>query len=126
MVFTVSAMWAPQYDVLVILTDAACHTLQLVYIYPLMGAHVPVQYCQWHWLGMTAFHSCEYIAVLQCQCMAQAGEVVGDNPEQIKKQKAVKGLLNKITPEKFDKILEDLVNVGYETEETESGLIDQV
>lgn len=52
--------------------------------------------------------------------------MVGDNPEQVKKQKAVKGLLNKITPEKFDKILEDLVSVGYETEETESGLIDQV
>lgn len=50
----------------------------------------------------------------------------GDNPEEIKKQKAIKGLLNKITPEKFEKILSDIIDVGYETEETESGLIDQV
>ena len=50
----------------------------------------------------------------------------GDNPEEIKKQKAIKGLLNKITPEKFDKILADIIAVGYETEETESGLINQV
>ena len=46
--------------------------------------------------------------------------------EETKKQKAIKGFLNKITPEKFDKILADLIAVGYETEETESGLIDQV
>jgi len=57
----------------------------------------------------------------------QIGQVVGgDNPEEIKKQKAIKGLLNKITPEKFEKILSDIIAVGYETEETESGLIDQV
>ncbi|DBA73185.1 TPA: hypothetical protein ACH3X1_011264 [Trebouxia sp. C0004] len=54
------------------------------------------------------------------------GQVEGNNPEEIKKQKAVKGLLNKITPEKFEKILADIIAVGYETEETESGLIDQV
>ena len=56
----------------------------------------------------------------------QIGQVEGDNPEEIKKQKAIKGLLNKITPEKFDKILADIIAVGYETEETESGLINQV
>ncbi len=56
----------------------------------------------------------------------QIGQVEGDNPEEIKKQKAIKGLLNKITPEKFEKILSDIIAVGYETEETESGLIDQV
>lgn len=56
----------------------------------------------------------------------QPGQVEGDNPEEIKKQKAIKGSLNKITPEKFDKILADIIAVGYETEETESGLIDQV
>ena len=50
----------------------------------------------------------------------------GDNPEEIKKQKAIKGLRNKITAEKFDKILADIIAVGYETEETESGLINQV
>ncbi|KAL3146721.1 hypothetical protein ABBQ38_014708 [Trebouxia sp. C0009 RCD-2024] len=54
------------------------------------------------------------------------GQVEGDNPEEMKKQKAIKGSLNKITPEKFDKILGDIIAVGYETEETESGLIDQV
>ncbi|KAL3146717.1 hypothetical protein ABBQ38_014704 [Trebouxia sp. C0009 RCD-2024] len=54
------------------------------------------------------------------------GQVEGDNPEEMKKQKAIKGFLNKITPEKFDKILADILAVGYETEETESGLIDQV
>ena len=56
----------------------------------------------------------------------QPGQVEGDNPEEVKKQKAIKGSLNKITPEKFDKILADIIAVGYETEETESGLIDQV
>lgn len=56
----------------------------------------------------------------------QPGQVEGDNPEEIKKQKAIKGFLNKITPEKFDKIVADIIAVGYETEETESGLIDQV
>ena len=59
-------------------------------------------------------------------CALQIGQVEGDNPEEIKKQKAIKGLLNKITPEKFDKILADIIAVGYETEETESGLINQV
>ena len=58
--------------------------------------------------------------------MVQPGQVEGDNPEEVKKQKAIKGLLNKITPEKFDKILADIIGVGYATEETESGLIDQV
>lgn len=56
----------------------------------------------------------------------QIGQVEGDNPEEVKKQKAIKGLLNKITPEKFDKILADIIAVGYEAEATESGLIDQV
>ena len=56
----------------------------------------------------------------------QLGQVEGDNPEEVKKQKAIKGLLNKITPEKFDKILSDIIGVGYATEQTESGLIDQV
>lgn len=56
----------------------------------------------------------------------QAGVVEGDNVDEVKKQKAIKGLLNKITPEKFDKILQDIIDVGYETEQTESGLIDQV
>ena len=56
----------------------------------------------------------------------QIGQVEGDNPEEVKKQKAIKGSLNKITPEKFDKILADIIAVGYETEATESGLIDQV
>lgn len=58
--------------------------------------------------------------------VVQPGQVEGDNPEEVKKQKAIKGLLNKITPEKFDKILADIIGVGYATEETESGLIDQV
>ena len=54
------------------------------------------------------------------------GQLRTDNPEEEKKQKAIKGLLNKITPDKFEKILGDLVMVGYESEETESGLIAQV
>ena len=56
----------------------------------------------------------------------QLGQIEGDNPEEIKKQRAIKGLLNKITPDKFEKILNDIISVGYETEQTESGLIDQV
>ena len=42
------------------------------------------------------------------------------------RQKAVTALLHKITPEEFETISEDLANVGYETEETVLGLIDQV
>lgn len=49
-----------------------------------------------------------------------------DNPEEIQKQKAIKAFLNKVTPENFDKMLANIVAVGYETEATESGLIDQV
>ena len=57
----------------------------------------------------------------------QPGQVVeGDNPEEVKKQKAIKGFLNKITPEKFDKILADIIAVGYETQKTEFGLVNQV
>lgn len=50
----------------------------------------------------------------------------GDNPKEVKKQKSIKALLNKITPEKFDKILGDIIDVGYEREKTISGLVDQV
>ena len=56
----------------------------------------------------------------------QIGQLVSNDPEEEKKQRAVKGLLNKLTPEKFDKIIQDIVNVGYQDEKTESGLIDQV
>lgn len=56
----------------------------------------------------------------------QPGLVEGDNPEETKKQKSIKGLLNKLTPEMFDKILDDVIDVGYEREETMSGLVDQV
>ena len=55
----------------------------------------------------------------------QAGMVEGDNPEEVK-QKTIKGLLNKLTPEKFDNICGGIVAVGYESEETLSGLVDQV
>lgn len=74
----------------------------------------------------------ECVVVGQWACLTswdlgvQAGVVEGENVEEVKKQKAIKGLLNKITPEKFDKILQDIIDVGYETEQTESGLIDQV
>ena len=61
----------------------------------------------------------------QTLLLLQMGQLRTDNPEEEKKQKAIKGLLNKITPDKFEKILGDLVMVGYESEETESGLIAQ-
>ena len=71
--------------------------------------------------------SCGLLANLeQTLLLLQMGQLRTDNPEEEKKQKAIKGLLNKITPDKFEKILGDLVMVGYESEETESGLIAQV
>ena len=69
----------------------------------------------------------DFYAILeQTLYLLQMGQLRTDNPEEEKKQKAIKGLLNKITPDKFEKILGDLVMVGYESEETESGLIAQV
>lgn len=54
-----------------------------------------------------------------------AGKVQGDDPEEAKKQKEIKGLLNKITPEKYETIKEQILQVPF-TERTLRGLIDQV
>jgi hypothetical protein len=54
-----------------------------------------------------------------------AGKVQGDDPEEAKKQKEIKGFLNKITPEKYETIKEQILGVQW-TERTLRGLIDQV
>ena len=56
-------------------------------------------------------------------CM-QPGVVEGDNSEEAIKKKSIKALLNK--PEKFGKLFDDIVAVGYDTEQTVAGLVDQV
>eukprot|EP00884_Botryococcus_braunii_P007326 jgi/Botrbrau1/16595/Bobra.0068s0025.1 len=54
------------------------------------------------------------------------GKLDGDDPEEAKKQKEIKGLLNKITPEKYDTIKEQLVQIKYLDVKTLRGLIDQI
>ena len=56
----------------------------------------------------------------------QPGLVEGDKSEESKKQKTIKALLNKITPQNFDKILDGIIDVGYDREETLLGLVNQV
>lgn len=50
------------------------------------------------------------------------------NPTEVEKQMAIKVCLNQITPENFHhvEILADIITIGYETEEAETGLVDQV
>lgn len=54
-----------------------------------------------------------------------AGKVDAEDPEEAKKQKEIKGLLNKITPEKYETIKMQIVKVEF-SERTLRGFIDQV
>ena len=42
----------------------------------------------------------------------QIGQLVSDDPEEEKKQRVVQDLLNKLTPENFDKIIQNIVKCG--------------
>ncbi|KAK9839712.1 hypothetical protein WJX81_007820 [Elliptochloris bilobata] len=54
------------------------------------------------------------------------GNTVSDDPEEEKKQKEIKGLLNKITPEKYETIRDKVIATGIDNAKTLRGLIDQV
>ncbi len=55
----------------------------------------------------------------------QRGTTQSDDPEEEKKQKEIKGLLNKITPEKYETIRDKVISTGIENAKTLRGLIDQ-
>lgn len=56
----------------------------------------------------------------------QRGKLISENPEEEARQKAIKSLLNKVTPEKYAVILEKLMQVEIPSVLSLSGLIDQV
>lgn len=56
----------------------------------------------------------------------QIGETRTDDPEEEKKQKALTGLLNKLTPDNFERILGKMFDVGINAPKTLRGLIDRV
>lgn len=52
--------------------------------------------------------------------------LISENPEEEKKQKLIKSLLNKITPEKYDVIRGKLLATNIDSPLSLYGLIDQV
>ena len=56
---------------------------------------------------------------------AQRGTLQSDDPDEEKKQKDIKGLLNKITPEKYETIRDKVIATGIDNAKTLRGLIDQ-
>lgn len=54
------------------------------------------------------------------------GQIQSEDPEEEKKQKEFKSLLNKVTPEKYEVIHARINAVGIEKAITLQGLIDQV
>lgn len=57
---------------------------------------------------------------------AQIGKTQTDDPEEEKKQKEFKSLLNKITPDTFERILAKVKEVQISEHKTLEGLINQV
>ena len=56
----------------------------------------------------------------------QRGKLISENPEEEKKQKNIKSLLNKITPEKYAVIRDKLLAAEIDSPLSLYGLIDQV
>lgn len=56
----------------------------------------------------------------------QRGKLISENPEEEKKQKNIKSLLNKITPEKYVVIRDKLLAANIDSPLSLYGLIDQV
>ncbi len=56
----------------------------------------------------------------------QVGKPQSDDPEEESKQKQFKGILNKLTPDNFEKLTAKIFEVGIEQAKTLVGLIDQV
>jgi hypothetical protein len=49
-----------------------------------------------------------------------------DNPEEERRQRAFKGVLNKLTPDNFDRLAGSIIDVGITSAATLTGLMDQV
>ena len=58
--------------------------------------------------------------------MLQLGAISSDDPDEEKRQKEFKSLLNKLTLDNYETIKDKIVNVGIVSETTLKGLIDQV
>lgn len=56
----------------------------------------------------------------------QLGQLASGDEEEERKQRDFKSLLNKLTPEKYQVILQKMVDVGIDTLQTLYGFIDQV
>jgi hypothetical protein len=56
----------------------------------------------------------------------QRGKLISENPEEEAKQKNIKSLLNKITPEKYAVIRDKLLAANVDSALSLYGLIDQV
>jgi hypothetical protein len=58
--------------------------------------------------------------------LLQAGMTVTDDPEEEAKQRSFKGVLNKLTPDNFERLSQQLLDVGITEAKTLIGLIAQV
>ncbi|KAI8467672.1 MAG: MIF4G domain-containing protein [Monoraphidium minutum] len=56
----------------------------------------------------------------------KVGAVITDDPEEEAKQKAFKGVLNKLTPDNFERLTQQLLDVGIGAAKTLVGLIGQI
>ena len=56
----------------------------------------------------------------------RSGSCSRRTPREEKKQKAIKGLLNKLTPDNFDRLFKQIEDVKIDSPVTLRGLIDQV
>lgn len=63
---------------------------------------------------------------MDCLVLLQLGQLASDNPEEEKRQKDFKSLLNKITLDNYETIRDKIIAVGIASPVTLRGLIDQV
>ena len=74
-------------------------------------------------LGAFPFKFCEVMCSDMC---LQRGQMISENPVEEGRQKNIKSLLNKITPEKYIVIRDKLLSSGINSILSLMGLIDQV
>jgi hypothetical protein len=65
-------------------------------------------------------------SVFDLSSQPQAGMTVTDDPEEENKQRTFKGILNKLTPDNFERLSQQLLDVGITEAKTLIGLIAQV
>ena len=54
------------------------------------------------------------------------GQLKSEDPEEEKKQKEIKAVLNKLTPQNFDKLVLKVTDIKFDQEKSLVGLIDQI